>query len=68
MIRICLIIIIENTEEIIPAMIVLCSIPAMRSIFLSKFGELFFPSDKSEKGVGKLMGHVFLFASMFHSS
>lgn len=55
---------IENTEAMIPAMMVLCSIPAMRSVFLSKFGKLFFPSDKSEKGVGKLMGYVLLFFSM----
>lgn len=48
---------IQNTEEMMPLMMNMTAIPALRTLFQSKFGALLFPSDKSEKGVGKLMGY-----------
>ncbi|KUJ22530.1 pisatin demethylase [Mollisia scopiformis] len=47
---------IQNTEDMIPTILRMATIPALRALFQSKFGALLFPSDKSEKGVGKLMG------------
>ena len=49
---------IQNTEDMIPMILKLSALPTLRTLFQSRFGALMFPSDKSDKGVGKLLGYV----------
>ncbi len=48
---------IELTEEMLKAMAKVTSIPILRMILdVEWVNKLLFPSDKSEKGIGKMMG------------
>ncbi|KAG4432139.1 hypothetical protein IFR05_012376 [Cadophora sp. M221] len=48
---------IELTEEMLPMMAVVSNIPLFRKLFMTSWvSKLLFPSDKSEKGIGKMVG------------
>lgn len=47
---------IQSTEEMLPIMITMTSIPALSAFFQFRWvGKLAFPSDKDKTGVGKLI-------------
>jgi hypothetical protein len=49
---------IQSTEEMLPVMIMMTSIPALSAFFqIGWVGKLLFPSDKDTTGVGKLIGY-----------
>ena len=45
------------TEEMLPMMAIISNIPLFRKMFMTNWvSKLLFPSDKSEKGIGKMVG------------
>ncbi|PVH84007.1 cytochrome P450 [Cadophora sp. DSE1049] len=48
---------IELTEEMLPMMAIISNVPLFRTMFTTGWvSKLLFPSDKSEKGIGKMVG------------
>lgn len=49
---------IRSTEELVPVVLKMTAIPALKAFFQNEWiSKVLFPSDKSETGIGKVVGY-----------